>query len=95
MTARSVLRSRLIADAVGFDEIRIDAEALAVALVLREAWEAEQSVSDITSPFRGQKVAVVDAPALVDELHPTGRESLECLDLSGINLVSDVAGDHV
>src|SRR6266496_2221454 len=63
--------------------------------VLRQAWEAEQGVGDTARPLRGQKVAVVDAPVLVDELHPAGRESLERVDLLGVDLVSDVTGDHV
>ena len=50
-----------VADPIGFDELRIDAEPLPVPLVLGQAREAEQRVGDVAGTLRRQEVAVMDA----------------------------------
>src|SRR5690349_1118332 len=84
----------LVADAVGLDELGVDPEKLAVALVVGQAREAEQGVGDVAGALGGQEVAVVGAAVAVDEPHPGAGEGLEGVDLRRVDLVAEVAGDH-
>jgi hypothetical protein len=84
----------LVANAIGFDEFRVDAEPAAVLLVRGEARECEQGERAIAGTLCGQEVAMMTAAVLVDQLHPARGEPLEVRDLGRIDHVVDDARDH-
>jgi hypothetical protein len=65
----------LIADAIGLDELGIDAESRAVALVVCQAVEAEQRQRGIACSLGRKKIAVVDTAVALHQLDPSGSEA--------------------
>src|SRR5689334_21665295 len=68
--------------------------AFAMALVVGEAWEAEQAQRNIALAFRRQEIAVVHAAKARNQVDPHLRVLFEFRCLIGVDDVADMACDH-
>src|SRR5688500_13322723 len=77
--------ARFVADPVGGEELGIMAEACAVALVARQAVEAEKRLGLVAGAFARQEVTVMSPAMQVHQSHPFPGKAFERLDLRRVD----------